>query len=202
MELHFFLQVTVFDDLFQFRITFGETSNFQETGRINFPLVFLAEFFCSPNTFKVTVCVHYLIFAWLLFKTIIYGLQLAKSYKHTSVSSEMESEHLNQSDDRTTQNNQHEETSEERKESSNSSSRRKSSPSSRQRNYRKRSVSESPEKSPQRRSPENSPSARKRSRNLDFRGNDISHLIHIESWHQKTVWLGQQKCLNKSSCLW
>ena len=182
MELHFFLQVTVFDDLFQFRITFGETSNFQEKGRINFPLVFLAEFFCSPNTFKVALCVHYLIFAWLLFKTIIYGLQLAKSDKLTSVSSEMESKLLNQSDDRTTQNNQHEETSEERKDSSNSSSRRKSSPSSRQRNYRKRSVSESPEKSPQRRSPENSPSSRKRSRNLDFRGTVMTSVTWYLYW--------------------
>lgn len=30
---HNILKVTVFGDLFQFRITFGETSNFQETGR-------------------------------------------------------------------------------------------------------------------------------------------------------------------------
>lgn len=110
----------------------------------------------------------------IVIKTIIYGLQLAKPSKHTSVSSEMESELLNQSDDHTTQNNQHEETSEEKKESLDSSSRRRSSPSSRQRNYRKRSVSESPEKSPQRRSPEKSPSSCKRSR-----GNDISYLIHV-----------------------
>lgn len=73
---------------------------------------------------------------------------------------------------------QQEEKMEEKKESSHHSSKRQSSPSTRHRNYRKRSVSESPEKSPESKSPENSPSSRKRSRHSDHRGN-ISSLVFV-----------------------
>lgn len=94
------------------------------------------------------------------------------------------SELLNQSDNHTPQSSQQGETSEQKKETSHHSSRRKSSPSSRQRKYRKRSVSESPErsperKSPERKSPENSPSSHRRSRNTDLRGNSIK--LHNEN---------------------
>ena len=96
-------------------------------------------------------------------------LQLAQLDKQATSTSDMDNELVNQSGDH----NQQEEQSDHRKESSHLSSRRRSSPSGRPRNYRKRSVSESPEKSPQRRSPENSPSSRKRSRRSDPRGNII-----------------------------
>ena len=146
----------------------------------NFPFVFLAEFFCSPNqsnTFVYIILSSLDGLTELLLTLLIYSLQITEPDKQTSVSSGMESELVNQGDDRTTQNNQHEEKTEDRKEPSHTLSRRRSSPSSRQRNYRKRSVSESPEKSPPRRSPENSPSSRKRSRNSDFRGNILRYLI-------------------------
>ena len=42
-----FIQVTVFDGLFQFRITFGETSNCQETGRIKLSFSFPE---CLPSS--------------------------------------------------------------------------------------------------------------------------------------------------------
>lgn len=100
------------------------------------------------------------------------------------------SELLNQSDSHTPQSSQQGETSEQKKETSHHSSRRKSSPSSRQRKYRKRSVSESPErsperKSPERKSPENSPSSHRRSRNTDLRGNSIK--LHNENTFFKSI---------------
>lgn len=95
------------------------------------------------------------------------------------------SELLNQSDNHTPQSSQQGETSEQKKETSHHSSRRKSSPSSRQRKYRKRSVSESPERSPERKSPENSPSSHRRSRNTDLRGNSIK--LHNENTFFKSI---------------
>ena len=68
---------------------------------------------------------------------------------------------------------QHEEAPEKTKESSDQPCKRKDSPSANQRNYRKRSVSESPEKSP-----ENSPSSRKRNRNSDYRGKATPFLFN------------------------
>ena len=134
---------------------------------------------------------------------LIYSLQIAEPDKQTSVSSGMESELVNQGDDRTTQNNQHEEKTEDRKEPSHSLSRRRSSPSSRQRNYRKRSVSESPEKSPPRRSPENSPSSRKRSRNSDFRGNKIilRYLIQVLKLDVRNLFVLASRSVSINLCL-
>ena len=47
--------MTVFDDLFQFRITFGETSLFHKTGRV--PLIFVTEFMSiSTPEVKFVAC--------------------------------------------------------------------------------------------------------------------------------------------------
>lgn len=56
--------MTVFDDLFQFRITFGETSNFQEKGR-KFPFRFPGCIFLLPKS-KQHFCLHYFIISWWL----------------------------------------------------------------------------------------------------------------------------------------
>lgn len=100
-------------------------------------------------------------------------MQVAEQDSHSFVVASMEKELVSQADESCPPADQQGEKTELKKEPSHHSSRRRSSPSTRHRNYRKRSVSESPEKAPERRSPENSPSSRKRSRNSDYRGNHL-----------------------------